>query len=249
MSKLLDTSRDLLKDLQATTTTTTTAATATATETSTPPAAYRRSDGTKGDDDHDDDETAEATGRPQAILSGVKKVLRAARGAEPASASEIVDLDVDGNASGEADQTRVAANAAAAAEAATNLIDLLDDSNVGSSSGGEGDGGVRAGVRNLWRRVKGKNAASGEGEEGGGGGGGAGIKIQDAKKVPDLIATPTKAGGGTAGGLVETLAWVQQVAEEKVSLRNKHWQHNERVKTLFVKKLDCMCVFVFVFFF
>ncbi|CAM9555140.1 unnamed protein product [Pylaiella littoralis] len=216
MSKLLDTSRDLLKDLQATTTTTTTAATATATETSTPPAAYRRSDGTKGDDDHDDAETAEATGRPQAILSGVKKVLRAARGAEPASASEIVDLDVDGNASGEADQTRVAANAAAAAEAATNLIDLLDDSNVGNSSGGEGDGGVRAGVRNLWRRVKGKNAASGEGERGGGGGGGAGIKIQDAKKVPDLIATPTKAGGGTAGGLVETLAWVQQVAEEKM---------------------------------
>ncbi|CAM9682943.1 unnamed protein product [Ectocarpus sp. 6 AP-2014] len=219
MNKLLDTSRELLKDLQDTTTA------------SAAGGGVQQLSGDKSGDTAPDGGGVESGGsavgaRPaDEILSAVTGLLRLGGPAEPASADEGGVLTTTATAAGttaaaaatsvgggEEEERKVGGTAAAAAAAAaTNLINLLDSSNdatgggggaaaaanTAASSDGEGDGVGRRVVGKLWKRWK------GEGQEAGGAGG----EISKGPKAPGLSGER---------GLSDTLAWVQQVAEQKM---------------------------------
>ncbi|CAN0111908.1 unnamed protein product [Ectocarpus sp. 12 AP-2014] len=234
MNKLLDTSRELLKDLKDTTTA------------SAGGGGVKQLFGDKsGDTAPDGAATAAAAtskdgggvesggsavgARPaDEILSAVTGLLRLGGPAEPASAEEGGVLTSTERAAGTAaaaatsggggdeEERKVEGTAAAAAAtAATNLINLLDSSNDATGGGGaaaaaaaaaaanttansdgEGDGVGRRVIGKLWKRWKGEGQA-----------GGAGGELSKAPKAPGLSGER---------GLADTLAWVQQVAEQKM---------------------------------
>ncbi|CAM9475443.1 unnamed protein product [Ectocarpus sp. 8 AP-2014] len=234
MNKLLDTSRELLQDLQDTTTTSAAGG-----------GGVKQLSGDKSGDTAPDGAATVAAAtskdgggvesggsavgaRPaDEILSAVTGLLRLGGPAEPASADEGGVLATTATAAGTAAAAAAAAAssggggdeeerkvggtaAAAAATAATNLINLLDSSNDAAGGGGaaaaatnttatsdgEGDSVGRRVVSKLWKRWKGEGQA-----------GGAGGEISKAPKAPGLSGER---------GLADTLAWVQQVAEQKM---------------------------------
>ncbi|CAB1113920.1 unnamed protein product [Ectocarpus sp. CCAP 1310/34] len=234
MNKLLDTSRALLKDLKDTTT-------ASAAAGGVKQLSGDKSGGTvpdgaataaaatsKGGGGVESGGSAVGARPADEILSAVTGLLRLGGPAEPASADEGGVLTTTSRAAdtaaaaaatsgggGDEQERKVGGTAAAAAAtAATNLIKLLDSSNDAAGGGGaaaaaaaaaanttansdgEGDGVGRRVVSKLWKRWKGEGQA-----------GGAGGEMSKAPKAPGLSGER---------GLADTLAWVQQVAEQKM---------------------------------
>ncbi|CAM9438289.1 unnamed protein product [Ectocarpus sp. 13 AM-2016] len=238
MNKLLDTSRDLLKDLKDTTTASAAGGggvkqlSGDKSGDAAPDGAATAAAATSKDSGGVESGGSAVGARPaDEILSAVTGLLRLGGPAEPASAEEGEVMTATERAAGTAagaagaatsgdggdeEERRAGGTAAsAAANAATNLINVLDSSNDATGGGGaaaaaaaaaatnttdnsdgEGGGSGRRVVGKLWKRWK------GEGQEEGAGG-----ELSEASNAPGLSGE---------GGLADTLAWVQQIAEQKM---------------------------------
>lgn len=163
-----------------------------------------------GSRDADKDESEEA-----------EKERAAAASAAATAATNLINLLGSSN-----NTASTANNSSAAAVAAATGSDGSGKSgdDDGSNGGGRGGGVIRRGAGKLWKRWKGDDddlEGGGTGEVAGKAQDGSGASRKSKKRdAPGLVVPSNRGsgGGGVERGLADTLAWVQQVAEDKVQL-------------------------------